>query len=56
MEVITAAMRYCAIIAEQGGADAELDKLIFAPASEVDTGDQYIFGEGINVVEQKPVE
>lgn len=47
-EIITPALRYFAIIAEQGGADPNLDAIIFAPSSVIDTGDQYNFGEGLN--------
>lgn len=36
-------------IAGAGGADPELDEVIYAPVTEIETGDLHTFGEAINL-------
>lgn len=55
MAETTTEMRYYAAIAEQGGASPELDRLIFAPASIVETGDRFNVSEGITVILEEQI-
>lgn len=49
-ETMEVSLETLAGIAGGGGADPDLDEVIYTPASDVDTGGLHILGEGINAI------